>query len=175
MDKGTASIFGTTVVITAAIIGGAYLLDRAQRSGKPLPPEQATWTELTPTSRNGDTLLSPSSGTPSSPSSRNPPSSTPSSRNSRSEYPGSTNTTNTPNVSAETPRTNQILTCNHPEYGTIYTNAASCEEADLHNRISVAEPLHQTPGQDQYSGEGYQTPENEAGNSRTDRKLIENE
>ena len=99
----------------------------------------------------------------------------PSSRNSRSGYPGSTATQNTPNVSPKTSRTNQILTCNHPEYGTIYTNAASCEEADLHNRISVAEPLHQTPGQDQYSGEGYQTPENEAGNSRTNRKLIENE
>jgi len=34
--------------ITAAIIGGVYLLDRANKTGRPLPPEQATWTTLQP-------------------------------------------------------------------------------------------------------------------------------
>lgn len=44
-------------------------------------------------------------------------------------------------VSAETPsgRTYQIIECHSPDIGRFWTNAASCDEAVLHNRVSVAD------------------------------------
>jgi hypothetical protein len=149
MDKGTASLFGCTVVITAAIIGGVYLLDRANRSGQPILPEQAAWSELHPSSQPSD-------------------SSTQSSQPSRSEGVGST--TNAMAVPAGTSALEGILVCEHPELGTFYTNASSCHEADLDNRISHAESFSPVPDRDRYSGNDYQTPQKAAGNSRTDRK-----
>jgi hypothetical protein len=59
--------------------------------------------------------------------------------------------------------------CPVPEIGSFFTNAATCEGADPHNRISIAEPLHTTPGQDRYSGQDYAPPDQQAGNSRSDR------
>ena len=145
MKKDSARLFGITVVITAAIVGGAYLLDRANRTGRPLPPEQATWTELTPSSRND--------------------SSTPSSRNGQSPYPGSTGNPSTPtaNVSAET-SAEGIITCQHPDHGTVYTNAASCEEADLDNRISEAEPYQPASNPERYKNSDYQPPQDDDAN-----------
>jgi len=151
MDKGTASLLGCTVVITAAIIGGVYLLDRANQSGQPIPAEQATWSELSPSSQ-----LSYSSA--------------PSSQPSQSEGVGSTiNVTAVPAGTASPPG---ILVCEHHELGTFYTNAPSCNEADLDNRISHAESFTPVPARDRYSGSDYQTPQNEAGNSRSNRQQV---
>lgn len=84
--------------------------------------------------------------------------------------PGGSPGTLKPEVSAETSsaHTGRIIRCHDPEAGEFYTNAATCEDADPHNRITIAEPLATTPGQDRYSGQDYKPPEQEAGNSRTD-------
>jgi hypothetical protein len=73
-------------------------------------------------------------------------------------------------VPAGTSALEGILVCEHPELGTFYTNASSCHEADLDNRISHAESFSPVPDRDRYSGNDYQTPQKAAGNSRTDRK-----
>ena len=139
MRKDSANLLGATLLVTAAIISGAYYLFEVQRVAQ-APTGETGWQTLLPSALNKR----------------------------RADSTGSIDK----NVSAETSdqRTDSILTCEHPEYGTVYTNAASCNEADVHNRISIAEPLLQTPGQDQYSGNTYQTPQNEAGNSRTERR-----
>lgn len=150
MEKDTARPFGATAVITAAIIGGAYLLDRAHKTDRPLPPEQASWTELRPSSQRSQPF-----GTSSQPS--------------RSEGVGSSNSANN-RVPAGTSPIQGILTCQHPEHGTVYTNAASCDQVDYDNRISHADSFNPIPATDRYRAQDYQTPQNAAGNSRTNRK-----
>lgn len=146
MKKDSTRLFGTTVVITAAIISGLFLLDRANKTGRPLPPEQATWTELTPSSQ-------PSDGASTS------------SQPSRSEGVGSTGD----NVSTGTPLTDGIILCQHPENGTpVYTNARSCDEVDYHSRLSRAEPFQPVPNPDRYKDSDYQSPDRAAANSRVD-------
>lgn len=78
--------------------------------------------------------------------------------------------TGTKSVSAGTSpeHTDRIIQCHHPEIGPFYINAASCDAADPRNRISIAEPLHTAPGQDQYSGQNFTNPRQDAGNSRTE-------
>ena len=161
MDKDSARLFGTTVVITAAIIAGAYLLDRANKTGRPLPPEQATWTELTPSS------------------SRHPgPNSLerhPGQREARD--PGSIGNPATPDPQTdvlestivEIARTNDYLVCQHPDpnIGTIYTNEQNCEDVNLDNRLSQAEPFQPIPNPDRYKNNDYQTPDRAAANSRS--------
>jgi len=122
MDKGSASLFGTTLVITAAIVAGVYLLDRAERSAPSETTEDSGWTSL-------------SSG----------------------------------NVSAETSRarSDHIITCQHPEYGTVYSNAANCDEVDYENRLSRAESFQAVPERDRYTGTDYHSPESAAANSRS--------
>ncbi|HET6565298.1 MAG TPA: hypothetical protein VFG52_07790, partial [Xanthomonadales bacterium] len=151
MKKDSARLFGTTAVITAAIIVGAFLLDRANKTGRPLPPEQATWTELKPSTGNA-------------------PAPTPSSRNSQSEYPGSIGnpTTPTQTIPAET-SAEGIIVCQHPEKGTVYTNAPSCEEVDYDNRLSQAETFQPIPNPQRYQGSDYQSPDRAAANSRTNK------
>lgn len=127
MDKGSASLFGTTLVITAAIIAGVYLLDRAQRSASSSDStEDSGWTTL-----------------------------------------------NTGNVSAETSptRNDNIITCQHPEYGSVFTNAANCDEVDYENRLSHADSFQAVPERDRYSGTDYHSPENAAANSRSNSTM----
>jgi len=134
MQRDSARLFGTTVVITAAIIGGMFLLDRATKTGRPLPPEQATWTELKPSSQP-----------------------------SRSEGVGSSAAAQN-HVSAET-SAEGIIVCQHPEHGTVYTNAASCDEVDYDNRLSQAEPFQPVENPERYRHDDYQSPNRQAANS----------
>ncbi len=165
MEKDTARLFGTTVVITAAIIGGAYLLDRANRTNRPLPPEQATWTELTP----GGDVRHPGSPFserhPGQREGRDPGSNSPQPMDARS---GAAMTAGT-NIPAET-SAEGIIVCQHPEHGTVYTNAPSCDEVDYDNRLSQAEPFAPIPNPGRYNNSDYQTPDRQAENSRSNRK-----
>lgn len=56
-------------------------------------------------------------------------------------------------VSAETStnRTIAPIKCIDPEIGEFWTNAATCEGADLYNRISIADPLAVSPAQERYT------------------------
>jgi len=151
MKKGNASLFGTTLVITAAIVAGLYLLGRAQESAEPGSAEESGWTTL---------ISSPST----LPAPRHP-----------GPDPGSNISPDTNpaasagNVSAETPPSGNdtIITCQHPEYGTVYSNAASCDEVDYDNRLSRAESYQAVPERDRYSGTDYHSPESAAANSRS--------
>ncbi|MEJ8568630.1 hypothetical protein V3330_13440 [Wenzhouxiangellaceae bacterium CH-27] len=93
----------------------------------------------------------------------------PSSRTPRSGDPGSTR----PKPQPAAPRTRTILRCHDPEMGEYYTNAATCEGADLANRMSYAQPVPINPGQAQYGNAAYQSPQNQAGNSRSNRQLAQ--
>jgi hypothetical protein len=135
------------VLITAALLGGTYYV-AVIRPAANAEPAETTWIPLEPAS--------------------------PSSRPERSEGVGSSNSqagtadhTGVPAGTSE--RTATIIQCHDPEIGEFFTNAATCEAADPHNRISIAEPLHTTPGQDHYSGQNYTAPEQDAGNSRIDQ------
>jgi hypothetical protein len=145
------------VLITAALFGGTYYFAVLRPTANANPAE-TTWSPLDPLS-------------PSSQPSRS--AQTPSSQPERSEGVGSSNSqagtadhTDVPAGTSE--RTATILRCHDPEIGEFFTNAATCEAADPYNRISIAEPLHTTPGQDHYSGQDYVPPDQQAGNSRTD-------
>jgi hypothetical protein len=155
MQKDSARLFGTTAVIVTAIIAGAFLLDRANKTGRPLPPEQATWTELTPSDRHPGqpTSLSPSSGSASTSSPSSQPSSLsgPSSQPSRSEGVGSSNPAEN-DAPAQT-SAEGIITCQHPEHGTVYTNAASCDEVDYDSRLTPAEPFEPEENPERYKDE----------------------
>jgi len=50
--------------------------------------------------------------------------------------------------------------------GEFWTNATTCAGADLNNRITIAEPLPDKPAEERYSGKHYETPAEEAENSR---------
>jgi hypothetical protein len=168
------------VLITAALLGGTHYVAVIRPAAKAEPAE-TTWIPLEPASPSSRPARS--AQTPSSQPERNtfPPSSppersaqTPSSQPERSEGVGSSNsqagTTDHTDVPAGTSeRTDKIIQCHDPEIGEFFTNAATCEAADPHNRISIAEPLHSTPGQDRYSGQDYVPPDQQAGNSRSDR------
>ena len=67
-------------------------------------------------------------------------------------------------VSAETSTHpgGRILECTDPDLGTFYTNAASCAQADVHNRLSVTESGTDEPKPHPYMNEGYQTPAQQA-------------
>lgn len=74
----------------------------------------------------------------------------------------------TPNVPAETSsgRTHDYIVCELPDGTRGYTNAASCAEADFENRLSIADPLVPVPKRQRYTGEGYQTPAQQAKNAQ---------
>jgi len=67
-------------------------------------------------------------------------------------------------------RGDRILECDHPELGKVYTNAATWEAADVHNRLSYAESLATTPAQARYSSETYQPPAQQAQSARSNPK-----
>jgi hypothetical protein len=67
-------------------------------------------------------------------------------------------------------RTNTPIKCHDPEVGEFWTNASSCDGADLNNRMSYATPLATSPAQDKYTQKNYKKPEQIAVNSRTDQK-----
>ena len=75
-----------------------------------------------------------------------------------------------PDVSAGTPqgRTDTPIKCHDPELSEFWTNAVTCEGADLNNRLSYSEPLATIPNRDQYSGHDYLPPEQSAANSHFD-------
>jgi len=82
------------------------------------------------------------------------------------------NATNRPGVSEGSfqGRTDTPIKCIDPELGEFWTNASTCEGADLHNRMSIAQPMPTTPARDQLEGRNYKTPQEEAGNSRSNPK-----
>ncbi len=149
MNKGSAALFGTTLVITAAIVAGLYLLDRAQRSASSGLTEESGWTALFSSPSSPPLPVTPDLiRGPTSRQALNP-----------AESSG--------NVSAETPRpgNDNIISCEHPEYGTVYSNAANCDEVDYENRLSRAESFQAMPERDRYSGSDYHSPESAAANS----------
>jgi hypothetical protein len=56
-------------------------------------------------------------------------------------------------------RTDTPIKCHDPEVGEYWTNAASCEGADLHNRISDAQVIPEIAVRDQYDDQKYEKPE----------------
>ena len=87
------------------------------------------------------------------------------------------NDPNNKNVPAGTSsaRTNTPIKCYDPEIGEFWTNAATCEGADLNNRISNAQLLPTTAERDKYDDRNYETPEQEAASRRTDQKPVTDE
>jgi hypothetical protein len=65
---------------------------------------------------------------------------------------------------------NPIIKCFDAERGEFFTNAANCDEADLANRMSYAEPYQKEKPENTYGGKDYMPPEQQAVNSRSDRK-----
>jgi hypothetical protein len=164
MEKDTARLFGTTVVITAAIVGGAYLLERANKANRPLPPEQATWTELKPLSPR-HSGLDPGSNTTRTMDAGSAAGMTAGSTQAGQEPVRSLTTSNIPaETSAE-----GIIVCQHPEHGAVYTNAAHCDEVDYDNRLTQAEPFQPIPNPDRYKNSDYQAPDRQAANGRSNR------
>jgi hypothetical protein len=128
MRKDSIAIGGLSLLITAAVVGGAWYL--AQQEPKTPPsPEEAAWTTL---------------------------------------EPGAVDASSVPDVAAETSsaRGDQILECHDPKVGKFYTNAASCAEADVHNRLSIAQPLASAQKPRPYSGTEYKSPAEQAKESR---------
>ena len=137
MKQDSAIIFGTSVLLTAAIIGGVYYMAVVRQPAGSADQESTTWQTLKP----------------------------------KSSQP-----TGNANVSAETSgqRTNTPIKCHDPEIGEFWTNAASCAEADLHNRLSEAQSITPPSQQQPYGNENYVPPEEEAsrnlGKTRTGRQ-----
>jgi len=63
-----------------------------------------------------------------------------------------------------------IIKCTDPEVGEFWTNAATCEDADLNNRLTYAQTVPGKPAQEQYSGQDYVPPAQQAANSRIEPK-----
>jgi hypothetical protein len=84
--------------------------------------------------------------------------------------PPSGNAKSVPDVSAATSplRGSTIIRCTDPEVGEFFTNATTCDAADLSNRLSYSAPLATTPNRDKYSGQDYVPPAQQAANSRAD-------
>lgn len=98
--------------------------------------------------------------------------------------PQSAETTGNSGLSAETStprspaRTNTPIRCNDPELGEFWTNASTCDQADLHNRLSIAEPVLEQP-QDPYDNKNYVDPAEQAARNRsqsgTSRQVVAKE
>lgn len=136
MRKYSIFIFGTSVIFTALIIGGAFYLDVMSHFIPQTPEKHSDWQALNPQQTQSAGNM-----------------------NSRSD------------ISAETfgPRTNTPIKCHDPEIGEFWTNAATCEGADLHNRLSHAAPLVTGPKTKPYSEQDYVPPEKQAVSSRAKR------
>ena len=136
MRKDSFFIFGTSVILTALIIGGVYYMTVVRN---PASEKTDAWQTLSPNQPTG--------------------------------YVNST-----PDISAETSqrRTDTPIKCQDPEIGEYWTNAATCEGADLHNRLSHAAPLVTSPDRKKYSGQDYTPPAKQAANSRTKKNSKPN-
>jgi len=55
-------------------------------------------------------------------------------------------------------RGSAIIRCTDPEVGEFFTNAVTCDAADLSNRLSYSAPLATTLNRDKYSGQDYVPP-----------------
>ena len=64
-----------------------------------------------------------------------------------------------PTVQPSSRRTDTPIKCQDPEVGEFWTNASSCEGADLHNRISGAQVRPEIAVRDQYDDQKYEEPE----------------
>jgi hypothetical protein len=128
MRKDSTIIGLSTVLLTAAIIGGVWYMANRPLA-EPPAPEAATWTTL---------------------------------------EPGVGGATSVPGVPAGTSsgRAGQVIECELPDGTKGYTNAASCEEADFENRLTIADPLVPLPKRQRYSGEDYQSPAQQAKSAR---------
>ncbi len=157
MRKEASAAFA--IVLTVALFGGAYYFAviRPAVENRPPNPDQATWTTLEPGASGegaGDSGgPAPGGVAPAAagPAAAGASSASPAGAVVLSRHPGG------------------ILKCHHPDTGEYYTNAASCEDADLYNRLSTADPLVTHPAKNTYSGQNYSTPQVDAGNSRTNR------
>ncbi|MEJ8568631.1 hypothetical protein [Elongatibacter sediminis] len=156
----------SAVLLTAALLAGTWYVAN-ERAPTPHDPAEATWTTLKPGSTSSQTTptTNPSSQAPptTNPSSQAPPTTNPSFRTPQSGDPESTSPS-----PRTTPNPETILRCHDPEIGDFYTNAPTCAAADPHNRITIAEPLVTHSAENTYSGQNYTTPEQDAGNSRSD-------
>jgi hypothetical protein len=135
MRKESIIKWELSVLLGAAIIGGAWFFLAARDTPPPQPEPTTTWQTLTP-----------SPGHPSG------------------------NAKTVPDVSAETSplRGSAINRCTDPEVGEFFTNATTCDAADLSNRLSYSAPLATTPNRDKYSGQDYVPAAQQAANSRAD-------
>jgi hypothetical protein len=129
MRKDSTIIGLSTVLLTAAIIGGVWYMANRPLA-EPPAPEAATWTTLEPEAVGGAKSV--------------------------------------PGVPAGTSsgRAGQVIECELPDGTKGYTNAASCEEADFENRLTIADPLVPLPKRQRYSGEDYQSPAQQAKSAR---------
>lgn len=156
------------VLLTAGVLGGAYYV-AVIRPAANAEPDETNWTTLSADSTPSRT---PASSAPFPAPGVTPPTGTApsdsSSRTLRSSDPGSTPGTDA-SAGTSANRTDRIIQCHDPEIGDFFTNAVSCDKADPHNRITIAESVQTTPGEDRYSGQDYTSPEQDAGNSRSDR------
>jgi hypothetical protein len=69
-------------------------------------------------------------------------------------------------------RTDQPIKCVDPEIGEFWTNASTCDGADLHNRLSFAKPIVTSPEKARYGNESYRAPGDEAKSSRTNKRSM---
>lgn len=70
-----------------------------------------------------------------------------------------TDTNSEHSIAAPSGRTDTPIKCHDPEVGEFWTNATSCENADLHNRISDSQVIPEMAVRDQYNDQKYEEPE----------------
>jgi hypothetical protein len=131
MRKDSAKIAGFTVLLAAAIIGGGYYMAVLRNPAPPAQESADAWQTLIPSQNR--------------PPSQNQ---TTTQANTRSDVPAGTSRG----------RTDTPIKCQDPERGEYWTNAATCDQADLNNRLSYSAPLATNPSQDKYSGQDYVPP-----------------
>ena len=145
MRKDSTIILLVSVLVTAAVFGGAYYMSVVYHSAEDPFRTEAETPEF-PRANSG---INPNSVT---------------------------GATGAVDASSETSgyeigsRTDTAIKCHHPDVGEFWTNAATCEGADLDNRLSYSAPLATTPYRDRYNESGYKTPSQMAADDRGDRK-----
>jgi hypothetical protein len=71
-------------------------------------------------------------------------------------------------------RTDRIIKCVDLEKGEFWTNAATCDGADLHNRLSYAKPVMIAPEPERHSNKNYIAPGEEASTRNTKNRTGRN-
>ena len=135
MRKDSIIIGFTSVLITAAVVGGLYYQSIVRQPGNSAEGQQFK--------------AKPSSSWPN-------PSAT-----------GNPGVSPAPSNRPSTTRTNTPIKCHNPEVGEFWTNAATCEGADLHNRLSIAQPISVAPNRPDFDNRNYAEPGENIDRSRT--------